>query len=274
MPRFRLLSMGTGRRGRFKRFLKLVVAVVTVFLFLFCVAFPILVHYSPGLQRYLIFRHTSLPGLLFLSKTVDFSKPEDFNLLGTRNFYLQTEDDVSIGIWHILPESLMFSAPDGNSEKRTRWFEESLKKGKPIFIYLHGNRFSRAAYYRVELYRLLRSQDYHIIAMDYRGFADSTAVAPSETGLVTDVKVVYNYIKKKAGKTPVFFYAHSLGTGVACHAVADLCQERRCPNGLILQSPFNNLFSEIRVHSFGKVPAPKAMDSGFAEEVIEGHSEE
>lgn len=45
------------------------------------------------------------------------------------------------------------------------------------------------------------------------GFADSTAVAPSEKGLVTDVKVVYNYIKKKAGKTPVFFYGHSLGTG-------------------------------------------------------------
>ncbi|XP_037776504.1 lysophosphatidylserine lipase ABHD12-like [Penaeus monodon] len=253
MPRFRLLSMGTGRRGRFKRFLKLVVSVVTVLLFLSCVAFPILVHYSPGLQRYLIFRHTSLPGLLFFSRTEDLSKPENYNLLGTRNFYLQTEDDISVGIWHILPESLMFSAPDGKSEERTRWFEESLTKGKPIFLYLHGNRFSRGAYYRVELYRLLRSQDYHVIAMDYRGFADSTAVAPSEKGLVTDVKVVYNYIKKKAGKTPVFFYGHSLGTGVACHAVADLCQERRCPQGLILQSPFNNLFSEIRVHSFGKL---------------------
>lgn len=44
------------------------VSVVTVLLFLSCVAFPILVHYSPGLQRYLIFRHTSLPGLLFFCK--------------------------------------------------------------------------------------------------------------------------------------------------------------------------------------------------------------
>lgn len=70
---------------------------------------------------------------------------------------------------HILPESMMFSAPNGNSVERTRWFEKSLMKDKPIFLYLHGNRLSRAAYYRVELYRLLRSQDYHVIAMDYRG---------------------------------------------------------------------------------------------------------
>lgn len=45
------------------------------------------------------------------------------------------------------------------------------------------------------------------------GFADSSAVPPSERGLVRDVKAVYNYVKEKAGKSPVFVYGHSLGTG-------------------------------------------------------------
>ncbi|XP_042886673.1 lysophosphatidylserine lipase ABHD12-like [Penaeus japonicus] len=255
MPRLRFLAMGTGRRGRFKRLLKIVVAVVTFCLFLFCVAFPILVHYSPALQRYLVFRHTSLAGFLFFSMAEDLSKPEDYNLKGTRNFYLQSEDDVSVGVWHILPESLMFLAPDVESEERIKWFENSLTKGKPIFLYLHGNRLSRSAYYRVELYRLLRSMDFHVVTLDYRGFGDSTKVDPTEEGVLSDVKAVFTYLKAKAGQTPILVYGHSLGTGIACHAVADLCQVGSCPKGLLLQSPFNNLFSEIKVHSFGKMLA-------------------
>ncbi len=43
-------------------------------------------------------------------KHVDFNKPEDEGLEGTINFYLNTEDNVRIGVWHVLPEELISKA--------------------------------------------------------------------------------------------------------------------------------------------------------------------
>ena len=40
----------------------------------------------------------------------------------------------------------------------------------------------------------------------------------------------------------------SLGTGVASHLVSLLCQEGAPPAGLVLESPFNNIFDEVRNH--------------------------
>ena len=44
---------------------------------------------------------------------------------------------------------------------------------RPIFLYLHGNAFNRAALHRRELYDLLADMQYHVIAFDYRGYGDS-----------------------------------------------------------------------------------------------------
>ena len=37
-------------------------------------------------------------------KHVDFNHPEDEGLDGTINFYLNSEDRVRIGVWHVLPQ--------------------------------------------------------------------------------------------------------------------------------------------------------------------------
>ena len=40
-------------------------------------------------------------------KLIDFEDPESEGLLGARNFYLQTEKNVQVGVWHILPRNLI-----------------------------------------------------------------------------------------------------------------------------------------------------------------------
>ena len=40
-------------------------------------------------------------------KHVNFDKPENEGLEGTKNFYLETDKDVKIGVWHVLPKSLV-----------------------------------------------------------------------------------------------------------------------------------------------------------------------
>lgn len=112
-----------------------------------------------------------------------------------------------------MPRSLV-EASKGKDES---FWNDSLKtSGRPIVIYFHGNSGSRAIEHRKELYLLLQEQDYHVISFDYRGYADSTECAPSETGTVTDGTAVYNWVRGTVGKgsnVPVFIWGHSLGTG-------------------------------------------------------------
>lgn len=98
-----------------------------------------------------------------------------------------------------------------NGEHKRIMFEETLRKTKdPIVLYLHGNTGTRANGHRIELYRILQRLGYHVIAMDYRGFADSSDISPTEPGCVSDALSMYRYIKNITNN-PLFVYGHSLG---------------------------------------------------------------
>ncbi len=75
---------------------------------------------------------------------------------------------------------------------------------------------------------------YDIYAMEYRGFTDVEGT-PSEENILSDSKIVMDYIDKGNYKTTVY-YGHSLGTGVA----VNLARENT-PDALILEAPFSSL---------------------------------
>ena len=72
-------------------------------------------------------------------KHVDFDRPEDEGLEGAVNFYLDTPDGAKIGVWHVLPASMV----EESRGKDREWYELQLGKGVPIVIYMHGNTGSR-----------------------------------------------------------------------------------------------------------------------------------
>lgn len=54
---------------------------------------------------------------------------------------------------------------------------------------------------------------YHVFALDYRGYGDSTG-SPTEKGVVKDLLELYELVKTYANEnTKLFLYGHSLGTG-------------------------------------------------------------
>ena len=113
---------------------------------------------------------------------------------------------------HLLPESL---AKDCKGKDSSHWEKCLRESGKPVIIYFHGNMGTRGTNHRIELYRVFQRVDCHVLAFDYRGFADSTG-KPSETGLVADGHCVYSWVRTvlgKESKVPVFIWGHSLGTG-------------------------------------------------------------
>lgn len=99
-----------------------------------------------------------------------------------------------------------------SSNQRDFLYEELLRKTRdPIVLYLHGNTGSRANGHRIELYKTLRKLGYHVIAIDFRGFADSSAHTPTEKGCVSDSLAAYIYVKNITNN-PLYVYGHSLGT--------------------------------------------------------------
>lgn len=121
------------------------------------------------------------------------------------------DDQAETTSYKVIEEMMRSNFDVNDSQDKELLFEEILKKTKdPIVLYLHGNTGTRANGHRVELYNILRQLGYHVIAMDYRGFADSSDISPTESGCVNDAFAMYRYIKNLT-TSPVFIYGHSLG---------------------------------------------------------------
>ena len=56
-----------------------------------------------------------------------------------------------------------------------------------VILYLHGNCETRSESHRVGLYHVLQQMGFTVLAIDYRGFGDSSyLISPNETSMVED----------------------------------------------------------------------------------------
>ncbi|XP_025104567.1 monoacylglycerol lipase ABHD12-like [Pomacea canaliculata] len=215
------------------------IRIVILAVFLAYIAIPIFLKTNPWILSKVVFSN-----IIRWPPFVNLSSPGDFGLNNTRNFYMDTEEDVRIGAWHKLPVSL-------SESKEVAWdkYEESLRSGKTIFLYLHGNSGTRGGYHRVQIYKFLSQLDAHVLTIDYRGFGDSTGT-PSEEGVVHDAYFAYKWLKSKSNNAPIFIWGHSLGTGITTALSRRLCEEGDDPVGVILEAPFNNILEAAEHHPF------------------------
>ncbi|KAA0185051.1 Abhydrolase domain-containing protein 12 [Fasciolopsis buskii] len=84
------------------------------------------------------------------------------------------------------------------------------------------------------------------------GYGDSTGSMTSERDCVYDCLAVLDYVYKHCGNAPVFFWGHSLGTGIVGALVRHLLDDRasgqsesQLPRGIILEAPFTNLAQAV-----------------------------
>ncbi|XP_020778230.1 lysophosphatidylserine lipase ABHD12 isoform X2 [Boleophthalmus pectinirostris] len=212
-------------------------------LMLFYVSIPVVIKLFPSIQARLVYLN-----FVRVPYFIDLRRPLDQGLNHTNNFYLEPESGTRIGVWHTVPSFLWREAQG----KDSFWFESSLKSAKSVILYLHGNAGTRGGDHRVQLYKVLSSLGFHVIAFDYRGWGDSDG-SPSELGMTSDALFVYDWIKVQLNKTPLYIWGHSLGTGVATNLVRRLCDRGSPPDALILESPFTNIREEAKSHPFSMV---------------------
>ncbi|XP_015276098.1 PREDICTED: abhydrolase domain-containing protein 12B isoform X2 [Gekko japonicus] len=200
-------------------------------LFILYASVPFVIRLFPSLLRKFVY-------LNFLSYPfgVDFQKPEVY-LNHTVNFYLTPEPGVTYGVWHSLPDSRRKEAEG----KDPSWHEEALADDNPVILYLHGNGGNRAMSHRVRMAKVMSDADFHVLAIDYRGYGDSTG-DPSETGFTTDVLFLYHWVKARSGNSTVIVWGHSLGTGIATNVARALKEKEGVTvDAVILEAPFTNI---------------------------------
>lgn len=169
------------------------------------------------------------------------------NSLG-RNFYLRGKNGLRLGCWHILPSEVTKNYY--NIKVDPREMERLMETlNYPVIVYLHGNSFDRSQPSRCGLYNLLTSLNFHVLALDYRGYGDSNG-SPTENGVIEDAKEIFNYAKSHSGQNHVFLWGHSMGTAIATATAKELSETGSPPVGLILESPFNNLLDVVTYHPF------------------------
>ncbi|XP_056401174.1 lysophosphatidylserine lipase ABHD12-like [Hyla sarda] len=178
---------------------------------------------------------------------VDLKNPGEL-LNHTVNFYLTTEEGVSVGIWHTVPVSRDKDAKG----KDQRWYERALSDDNPVIIYLHGNGGTRAVDHRLQLMKVLSKAGFHVLSLDYRGYADSTGV-PTEEGVTTDSVFLYEWVKARSHGNPVCLWGHSLGTGIATNAARKLQEKGNPADCVILEAPYTNIRDAGAFHPFGKI---------------------
>ena len=75
--------------------------------------------------------------------------------------------------------------------------------------------------FRVGLYKKLLALGYYVLAVDYRGYGDSSIISPTEASCVTDARAALAWLTAKLGdKVKVIIWGHSLGTAIASHMVS------------------------------------------------------
>ncbi|EPZ34798.1 alpha/beta-hydrolase [Rozella allomycis CSF55] len=181
-------------------------------------------------------------------ETSNLSDPTQygFSRNRVRNVKLFVDDEVSLGLWHIIPENLLIDREKRSEssiikmrteinqeflqyydEDIDKVYDEALARANHVFVYLHGNAQDRSAKHRVGTYNKILNhfENSHVIAFDYRGFGDSSG-EPSEIGLVDDSVAVIEWVLKRIpNASKIYILAHSLGSAVGAQAVRKLEQK-------------------------------------------------
>jgi abhydrolase domain-containing protein 12 len=95
--------------------------------------------------------------------------------------------------------------------------DDILSKADWVFLYFHGNAGNRATTHRRMFYKMITDMkcNCHVIAIDYRGFGDSSSSIPTEQGVRLDALSTFDYLlEQNVDPLKIIIVGHSLGSGI------------------------------------------------------------
>ena len=139
-------------------------------------------------------------------------------------------------------ETYLISVPaagPGTSDKLAIWWLPPADPAAPTLLYLHGT--FRNLYRNHPKMEALRAAGFGVLAVDYRGWGDSTPIVPSQKTIVADADVAWaELVRRQPEPNKRVIYGHSLGGAVAI----DLASRKHVDRdyaALIVESTFTSL---------------------------------
>ncbi len=170
-------------------------------------------------------------------------------------------------------------------ERLALWWLPQPRDNAPALLYLHGT--FRNLYQNQPKIDALRDAGYAVLAVDYRGWGDSTPLVPTEAGILADADVAWQALRRRQpDASRRVIYGHSMGGAVAVALAASL-KGGQDYAALVLEATFTNLpdvareagwlgriaarFSPVQFDSLARiarVDAPVLMLHGSADDTV------
>lgn len=127
----------------------------------------------------------------------------------------------------------------GTHDTLQLWWMPHPDPQAPTLLYLHGT--FRNLYRNYPKIEALRDAGFSVLAVDYRGWGDSTPLIPSEASILADADTAWGELtRRQPDPRKRVIFGHSMGGGVAI----DLASRKRYIvdyGALITESTFTNL---------------------------------
>ena len=125
------------------------------------------------------------------------------------------------------------------TQQLSLWWLPNADPAAPTLLYLHGT--FRNLYQNLPKIEALRDAGFSIVAVDYRGWGDSTPIVPSEATIVADAWRAWDELtRRQPDPRRRVIYGHSMGGTIAVM----LASELRCGSdygALALESTFTSM---------------------------------
>ena len=173
----------------------------------------------------------------------------------------------------------------GTRDSLQMWWLPHANPRAPTLLYLHGT--FRNLYRNLPKIDALREAGFSVLAVDYRGWGESSPIIPSEATIYADADVAWAELARRQPEPRLrVIFGHSLGGGVAVE-LASRMRHGSDYAALILESTFTSLpdvasaagwlgslgalFASQKFDSAGKiakVDAPILMLHGAADQTV------
>lgn len=153
--------------------------------------------------------------------------------------------------------------PSGSGDERGElyaWWIPADRSDAPNVLYLHGNDKNIGHSHDMDSVTRLHDMGYNLLAIDYRGYGQSTGGEPSETKVYEDAEAAWQHLIKQRGCDPKhsFIYGHSLGGAIAI----ELASHHPEAAGIITESTFTSM-ADIGKMQYAYLPIDLLLNQHF-----------
>jgi Dipeptidyl aminopeptidases/acylaminoacyl-peptidases len=142
-------------------------------------------------------------------------------------------------------------------QKLHAWWLEGDRPDAPVVLYLHGARWNlTGSVSRIDRWRQL---GFAVLAVDYRGFGESSDIAPTEAYAYQDAEAAWDYLVKLTPGRRHFIVGHSLGGAIA----VELARRRPDASGVVLEATLTSVRDMIDQSAWGFLPVGLILTQNF-----------